>query len=75
MTTPDRNASRMEAVLPSIAIGVRRAGEHLRRFRRSHAGIDLVDYGIAAIAEAYDVPLLTWNTRHFPMFKGLKPAF
>jgi hypothetical protein len=53
----------------------RRAGEHLRRYRRSHTGIDLVDYVIAATAEAYDVPLLTLNTRHFPMFRDLKPAF
>ena len=53
----------------------RRAGEHLRRFRRSHTGIDLVDYVIAATAEAYDVPLLTLNTRHFPMFRDLKPPF
>ena len=26
----------------------RRAGEHLRRYRRSHTGIDLVDYVVAA---------------------------
>lgn len=63
---------RLVQVTDAIA---RRAGEHLRRFRRSHTGIDLVDYVIAATAEAYDVPLLTLNTRHFPMFKGLKPAF
>jgi hypothetical protein len=53
----------------------RRAGELLRRYRRSHAGIDLVDYVVAATAEAHDVPLLTLNVRHFPMFAGLAPAF
>lgn len=53
----------------------RRAGELLRRYRRSHSGIDLVDYVVAATAEAHDVPLLTLNVRHFPMFSGLKPAF
>lgn len=63
---------RLVAVTDAIA---RRAGEHLRRYRRSHSGIDLVDYVIAATAEAYDVPLLTLNVRHFPMFKDLKPAF
>lgn len=63
---------RLVQVTDAIA---RRAGEHLRRFRRSHAGIDLVDYVIAATAEAYDVPLLTLNTRHFPMFRDLQPAF
>ncbi|MGI8998400.1 MAG: type II toxin-antitoxin system VapC family toxin [Candidatus Limnocylindria bacterium] len=63
---------RLVAVTDAIA---RRAGEHLRRYRRSHSGIDLVDYVIAATAEAYDVPLLTLNVRHFPMFKDLQPAF
>jgi predicted nucleic acid-binding protein len=63
---------RLVSVTDAIA---RRAGEHLRRFRRSHSGIDLVDYVVAATAEAYDVPLLTLNVRHFPMFKELKAAF
>jgi predicted nucleic acid-binding protein len=63
---------RLVSVTDAIA---RRAGEHLRRFRRSHSGIDLVDYVVAATAEAYDVPLLTLNVRHFPMFRELKPAF
>lgn len=63
---------RLVQVTDAIA---RRAGEHLRRFRRSHTGIDLVDYVIAATVEAYDVRLLTLNTRHFPMFRELKPAF
>ncbi len=49
-----------------------RAGEHLRRFRRSHQGIDIVDYVIAASAEIHDAELVTLNVKHFPMFKGLK---
>jgi predicted nucleic acid-binding protein len=63
---------RLVPVTDAIA---RRAGEHLRRFRRSHVGIDLVDYVIAATAEAHDAALQTLNVRHFPMFKGLMPAF
>ena len=63
---------RLVPVTDSIA---RRAGEHLRRYRRSHSGIDLVDYVIAATAEAHDVPLKTLNIRHFPMFPGLTPPF
>lgn len=63
---------RLLSVTDAIA---RRAGEHLRQYRRSHTGIDLVDYLVAATAEAYDVPLLTLNVRHFPMFKDLRPAF
>ncbi|MEO7295741.1 MAG: type II toxin-antitoxin system VapC family toxin [Candidatus Limnocylindria bacterium] len=66
------DSMRLVAVTDAIA---RRAGEHLRRYRRSHSGIDLVDFVTAATAEAYDVPLLTLNVRHFPMFKDLKPAF
>jgi predicted nucleic acid-binding protein len=63
---------RLVPVTDSIA---RRAGEHLRRYRRSHSEIDLVDYVIAATAEAHDVPLKTLNIRHFPMFPGLTPPF
>jgi predicted nucleic acid-binding protein len=53
----------------------RRAGELLRRYRRSHGGIDLVDYVIAATAEIHEAPLVTLNVKHFPMFEGLRPAF
>ena len=48
-----------------------RAGEHLRTYRRSHQGIDLVDYLIAATAEAHRAELVTLNVKHFPMFRGL----
>ena len=66
------DALRLVPVTDAIA---RRAGEHLRRYRRSHAGIDLVDYLIAATAEAHAAPLATLNVRHFPMFPDLWPAF
>lgn len=49
-----------------------RAGEYLRRFRRSHPGIDLVDYLVAATAELHGAQLMTLNVRHFPMVKGLR---
>jgi predicted nucleic acid-binding protein len=52
-----------------------RAGEHLRRFRRSHPGIDLVDYLVAATAELHDARLATLNIRHFPTVKGLRPPW
>lgn len=48
-----------------------RAGQHLRTYRRSHRGIDLADYLIAASAEAHQAELVTLNLKHFPMFKGL----
>jgi predicted nucleic acid-binding protein len=51
----------------------RRAAGHLRRFRKSHSSIDLVDYVVAASAELHDATLTTLNVRQFPMFTGLKP--
>ena len=65
-------ALRLEPVTDTIA---RRAGEHLRTHRRSHAGIDVVDYVIAATAEIVGAELLTLNVKHFPMVRGLEPAF
>jgi predicted nucleic acid-binding protein len=62
-------------LLPVTDVIARRAGEHLRVYRRSHVGIDLVDYVVAATAEAYGARLMTLNVRHFPMFNGLQPAF
>lgn len=52
-----------------------RAAEHLRRHRRSHPGIDLVDYHVAATAELHGARLATLNVRHFPMLKGLRPPW
>ena len=66
------DALRLVPVTDAIA---RRAGEHLRRYRRSHAGIDLVDCLIAATAEAHAAPIATLNVRHFPMFPDLHPAY
>lgn len=51
------------------------AGRHLRRFRRSHPGIDLADYLIAATAEEEDAKLVTLNVKHFPMVEGLAPPW
>lgn len=58
-------------LLPVTDAIARRAAEHLRRYRRSHSGIDLVDYVVASTAELHDAELATLNIRHFPMFKGL----
>lgn len=63
---------RLEPVSNAIA---RRAGEHMRVHRRSNPGIDIVDYVIAATAEALEAELFTLNVKHFPMVKGLRPAF
>lgn len=62
-------------LLPVTDAIARRAGEHVRRYRRSHSGIDLVDYLIAATAELHGASLATLNVRHFPMISGLRPAW
>lgn len=59
-------------LVPVSDVIATRAAHHLRRFRRSHQGIDIVDYVVAATAEARDARLATLNLKHFPMFKGLR---
>lgn len=63
---------RMKPVTDAIA---RRAGGYLRQYRRSHQGIDLVDYVIAATAEQFQAELLTLNVKHFPMLDQLEPPW
>lgn len=53
----------------------RRAGELQRRYRRSHSGIGISDYLIAATALHSGFELATLNVKHFPMFPGLAPPF
>ncbi|MGI8658762.1 MAG: type II toxin-antitoxin system VapC family toxin, partial [Candidatus Limnocylindria bacterium] len=50
------------------------AGELARRYRRSHPGVELPDYLIAAGAELLGASLLTLNVRHFPSIPSLQPA-
>jgi predicted nucleic acid-binding protein len=59
-------------LIPVTDLIARQAATHLRRYRRSHAAIDLVDYVIAATAELQDAVLATLNVKHFPMFGDLK---
>lgn len=61
--------------LPVSDAVARRAAIHLRTFRRSHTGIDLADYMIAATAELHQARLQTLNVKHFPMFSGLRPPW
>ncbi len=51
------------------------AGSLARRYLRSHPGVDLVDYVIAATRDDLDVPLWTLNVRHFPMLPDLDPPY
>jgi len=62
-------------LLPVTDQIARRAGEFLRSYRRSHSGIDLVDYVVAATAELHGAQLATLNIKHFPMFPDLAPPY
>jgi len=79
MRSPERAAvARLLASLrlhPVNEVVARRAGELMREDRRSHAGIGLGDYLVAATAEAQGVELATLNVKHFPMFGRLRPPF
>jgi predicted nucleic acid-binding protein len=43
------------------------------RYRRSHVGIGLGDYLVAATADVEGCELAALNIGHFPMFPGLRP--
>ena len=62
-------------LVPVTDAVARRAGAHLRAHRRSHPGIDVADYLIAASAEEAAATLVTLNVKHFPMFKGMQPPW
>ena len=49
-------------------------GLYKRDYARSH-GIGLADAILAATAESENAELKTLNTKHYPMFKGLRPAY
>ena len=51
------------------------AGEYQRRFGKSHSGIGIADYLIAATAKLLHTEPSTLNIKHFPMFPGLTRPF
>jgi predicted nucleic acid-binding protein len=53
----------------------RRGGELGRRYRRSHRGLSIVDFLVAATAQLVDAELATANPRHYPMFPGLTAPY
>lgn len=62
-------------VKPVIEPIGRRAGQLMREYRRSHSGIGIADYLIAATVEHHGALLATLNVRHFPMLPDLQPPF
>ena len=49
-------------------------GRYKSKFGKSH-GVGLADAILAATVEAENAELKTLNTRHYPMLKGLTPAY
>ena len=52
-----------------------RAGQLAQAWHRSHQGIELADYAIAATARELHAELWTTNVRHFPMFTDLEAPY
>ena len=61
-------------VLPVDAMLARKAGALRQRWGPSH-GVELPDALIAATAQQHALPLLTLNTKHYPMLDGLRAAY
>jgi predicted nucleic acid-binding protein len=52
-----------------------RAGALAREHAKAHSGIDTVDYLLAAATQLLAADLVTLNVKHFPMLRGLRPAY
>ena len=61
-------------VIPVDAGIAKAGGLYKRDYAKSH-GIGLADAILAATAKAEHADLKTLNVKHFPMLKGLKPAY
>lgn len=79
MRSPERQqVSRLLSSMRTFGVTERvawRAAEFMRAHRRSHQGIGLGDYLIAATADVEGLDLATLNVRHFPMIAGLTAPF
>ena len=79
MRSEERRAvGRLLASLRTFPVDERiawRAADLMRAYRRSHTGIGLGDYLVAATADVEGCELATLNVRHYPMFEGLEPPF
>lgn len=61
-------------VIPVTSDIARAGGLYKRDFAKSH-GVGLADSIIAATCESENATLKTLNIKHYPMIKGLKPAY
>lgn len=75
-TKERRDVSRLLTSMHTFPVSERVAwcaAEFMRTYRRSHSGVDLGDYLVAATAETEGCELATLNVRHYPMSQGLCP--
>jgi predicted nucleic acid-binding protein len=61
-------------VAPVTAEIAKAGGLYKRDYGKSH-GVGIADAILAATAEAENAELKTLNTKHYPMLKGLRPAY
>jgi predicted nucleic acid-binding protein len=61
-------------IVPIDSDIVKSGGLYKRDFGRSH-GVRLADAILAATADKENAELKTLNVKHYPMIKGLKPAY
>jgi len=61
-------------VVPVSAEIAKTGGLYKRDYGKSH-GVGLADAILAATAEAENAELKTLNSKHYPMLKGLRPAY
>lgn len=73
LATLDRLLSVFRIVPVSAGIA-RQGGLFKRDYAKSH-GIGLADAIVAATASVENAELKTLNVKHYPMIKGLKPAY
>jgi predicted nucleic acid-binding protein len=61
-------------IIPASREIARAGGLYRRDYGRSH-GVGLADAIVAATANVEEADLKTLNTKHYPMFKRLRPAY
>jgi predicted nucleic acid-binding protein len=72
-----KQLDRFVALFTVVAVDARiakAAGLYKRDYHKSHA-LGLADAILAATVDTCQATLKTLNVRHYPMFKGLKPAY
>lgn len=58
-----------------VSVEIAKAGGLYKRDYGKPHGVGLADSILAATAESENAELKTLNTKHYPMLKGLKPAY